>query len=472
MILTSRLRPRHAGLPLALALVAVPVACTGGGATSEGESDATSTTKTTSSTSDSASTGSSTTATTAETTTTTTTATATTTETTDTSETSTGTTGEPLPSDAVDILLVIDDSGSMSEEQALLSASLGALIEPLEAASIDYRIAITTTDAGNPRCPKAATTPPNGAFVLSSCVDRVEAGDFLFEGVDPPFDASYACTDYCSASDDAIVVTPTPTALDPEAKPRPWIEGGPGGSNISGLSQVAALQCFVPQGITGCGFESPLEAMYKALTRATTPGEANYGFLRDDASLLVLIITDETDCSYNPAHEEVFTTNKALWNSPADPVPTSAVCWRAGVGCSGSSPSYDDCFPEHHTVDAAVTDSEQDAVLFPLSRYSDQLHQIADAKLAGKVELRLIAGVPSGYIDGAAIPYTESDPNYISDFGIDPACVSDFGRAVPSVRERALAEELSGGARTTHSICESDFGVALDAAAKSVIGDP
>ncbi|HFE46912.1 MAG TPA: VWA domain-containing protein, partial [Nannocystis exedens] len=57
----------------------------------------------------------------------------------------------------VDIVFVIDDSGSMSEEQALLSSNFASFINVLEAPDVkaNYRLAITTTDAGNPRCPKA-----------------------------------------------------------------------------------------------------------------------------------------------------------------------------------------------------------------------------------------------------------------------------------------------------------------------------
>ncbi|MCA9661329.1 MAG: VWA domain-containing protein [Myxococcales bacterium] len=381
-------------------------------------------------------------------------------------DTGTSTTGpiEPQPSDAVDILFVIDDSGSMSDEQAILSQSISALLDPLANAGISYRVGITTTDAGNPRCPKADTTPPNGELVRSSCVDRVALGEFTFAGVDPPLDASFACTDYCASPDNSITITPTVTAVDDQAKARPWIEGGAGDSNVEGMSPAEALRCYLPQGVAGCGFESPLEAMHKALSRAATPGEASYGFLRDDASLLVLIVTDETDCSY--ADQSIFIDNKALWNDPDDPIPTSAVCWRAGVGCEGSS-----CAPEDRSANGGAAGSEADAALHPLSRYSGLLTEIAAAKSAGKVEVRVIAGVPSGYVDGAAIPFTfNDDPEFVDDFGVDPACASNLtGKAVPSMRERVLAEDFAGGERTTYSICDSDYGPALTAAAGSII---
>ncbi len=48
---------------------------------------------------------------------------------------------------ATDILFVIDDSGSMSEEQATLQAGLSAFITALDASPIanDFQIGVTTT---------------------------------------------------------------------------------------------------------------------------------------------------------------------------------------------------------------------------------------------------------------------------------------------------------------------------------------
>src|SRR6266850_6669176 len=55
---------------------------------------------------------------------------------------------EILPdSVATDILFVVDDSGSMTEEQANLAANLGAFIDTLVASPVknDFRIGITNT---------------------------------------------------------------------------------------------------------------------------------------------------------------------------------------------------------------------------------------------------------------------------------------------------------------------------------------
>ena len=211
----------------------------------------------------------------------------------------------------VDILFVIDNSGSMAEEQALLSANFKAFIDVLERDNVkaNYRIGITTTDSGNPRCPN--TSPEGGRLGLSSCVDRAADQEFAYNDED----FSFACSDYCTKDDSEIKIRPTTTELDDEARPRTWLQSINGETNVEGVdSMVEAFQCFGPQGVAGCGIESHLESMYKALAASSDRNSSNYGFLREQALLSVVVISDETDCSFNPATKEIFTSNKVFWD--------------------------------------------------------------------------------------------------------------------------------------------------------------
>ncbi|HRI09496.1 MAG TPA: VWA domain-containing protein [Nannocystaceae bacterium] len=378
----------------------------------------------------------------------------------------------------VDILFVIDDSGSMAEEQALLAKNFGSFIGVLEAKNVkaNYRIGVTTTDHGNPRCPKADTTPPDGDLVLSSCLDRIDAGDFVFNGVDPPLDASFACTDVCKLSDDQLQIVPTATDLDPDPKARPWLENIEGRTNLpEGVSTLEAFQCFGPQGVAGCGFESHLESMYRALTKAETPGESNFGFVRDSAILSVVFLTDELDCSYNEAHKNIFIDNKVFWNSPDDPIPTSAVCYRAGVECVGDGdPSYSDCFAQNYDEQGNPGASDEDAVLHPVHRYVDYVQGIEAAKQkvdnGQEVLVALIGGVPPGYEKGGDIAYSGvADQAFLDDFGIAPGCVLGDGKALPPVRLREFAESFEvGDERNMFSICQDDYSAALGAIAAKI----
>src|SRR5690606_18070119 len=72
----------------------------------------------------------------------------------------------------------------------------------------------------------------------------------------------------------------------------------------------------------GCGFEQQLESMLKAVTPSSsavsfvmgTQGQAdraNAGFLRPDAMLAVVVLTDEEDCS--AADAELFNPSSGVY---------------------------------------------------------------------------------------------------------------------------------------------------------------
>jgi len=378
----------------------------------------------------------------------------------------------------VDILFVIDNSGSMGEEQALLSANFASFINVLEAKDVqaNYRIGITTTDSGNPRCPSATYTPEGGNLVLSSCLDRIAQNEFKFGDAD----FAFACSDYCTKTNAQLTVRGTTTAYDEAEVPRKWIERIETESNIGGVeSNVEAFQCYGPQGVAGCGFESHLESMYLALANATSSASKNnYGFLREAAILTIVFITDEADCSYNPGKDEklIFTSNKVFWNSPDEPAPTSALCWRAGVECTGGPDVFSECHSQNYDITGAVTTDPTKAVLQPVSKYIDFVRSIQDAKqkidMNQKVLISLIAGVPPGYENfDNDIPYEKAaDAKLQSDFGIGPGCVLGAGTAVPPVREREFAEAFINPEteRNLYSICQQDYSAALKSIADQI----
>ncbi|MCZ7683533.1 MAG: hypothetical protein M5U28_34010 [Sandaracinaceae bacterium] len=154
---------------------------------------------------------------------------------------------------AVDVLFVIDDSGSMHEEQTNLAVQIPALVRDLASppdrdgdGAPDWspveslRIAIANTDVGI------------GSLVIpgSGCNFGGDAG-VLHGGV-------FAW----QAGDD-------PTAFAAQV-----------GSAVEGL------------GISGCAFEQQLEAAAAAMA-----GGSALGFPREDALLAVIVVTDEEDCS-------------------------------------------------------------------------------------------------------------------------------------------------------------------------------
>lgn len=382
----------------------------------------------------------------------------------------------------VDILFVIDNSGSMGDEQGLLAQNFPTFIDVLEAPEVkaNYRIGVTTTDNGNPVCGNS-TSPEAGGLQLSSCLGRTS--QFVFNGVPPADATATACTDVCTLDDAALTIQPTTTEFDATPKKRPWLENIEGKTNLpAGVSTVDAFQCFGPQGIAGCGFESHLESMYKAFLRAQSGSENQYGFLRSNALLSVVVVSDETDCSYNNAYKSIFVSESqggdtVFWSDPTASQPTSAVCWRAGVVCTGGPGTYDECHASNKDTEGNVDVADSKAVLHPIKRYVDFVQELENQKREitpnSEVLVALIAGVPQGYGDGAhELMYADAaDAGFQSDFGIGPGCenAQQMSRAIPPVREREFAEAFQvGGRNNVFSICDEDYSDALQAIADTI----
>ncbi|MCA9704551.1 MAG: VWA domain-containing protein [Myxococcales bacterium] len=372
----------------------------------------------------------------------------------------------------VDILFVIDNSGSMGEEQATLAANFESFIEVLERPEVkaNYRIGVTTTDNGNPWC--SGTGPEAGALRLSSC--RSRPTEFVFEGAEVIDATQEACYDVCPEEWSNIEIQPTEVEGQSEAKPRPWLESIDGKTNLpEGLSTVQAFQCFGPQGIDGCGFESHLESMWKALARAEVDDDPDFGFIRDDAILSIVHVTDEADCSYNDAQATIFLPegDRVFWSDQSAPAPTSAVCWNAGVACDG-----DDCKSVNLGADGVeVSDdaADEDAALRPVSRYVDVVQKLEDLKkgLNPDREQEVLVALIGGVDADGSVTYQDSlaDPEFQADFGIGPGCSSEAGRAVPPVRLREFAKAFQvGDTRNMFSICEADYSPALEAIANAI----
>jgi hypothetical protein len=373
----------------------------------------------------------------------------------------------------VDVLFVIDNSGSMGEEQATLAANFERFISVLERENVraDYRIGITTTDAG--LC--AGSTPEAGKLVLSSCRSRTQ--DFVFNGDDPVDATDAACLSICPEQWADIETLPTQIEEDGPSAPRPWIENIGGVTNLpDGLTTTQAFQCLGPQGVNGCGFEEHLEAMRLAITRANTDSESSYGFLRDDALLAIVYVTDEEDCSINKDFTDVFSPNgdRTFWSDPTAGNATSAVCWNAGVECTGSGSDYA-CRSANIGIDGQPVDdsvADDEAVVRPLSRYVQFVQAIEDAKQQrGKDDRDVLVAVIGGVGDDGEPTYSDStaDAKFVGDFGVGPGCQSDAGRAVPPVRLTEFADDFAvDDQQNMFSVCNPDYSEALEQIAETL----
>lgn len=138
------------------------------------------------------------------------------------------------PTDAVDILMVIDNSGSMQPYQDQLGTNFSEFLTYFIEADVDYQIAAVTTD------------------VMTDASGEIRG---------------------------QIINTETPNA-------------------------ESAFAAIVNVGATGSGFEMGLEAAYQALTPPLVT-TANDGFLREEATLSLIFVSDEEDASPLPVNDYI-----------------------------------------------------------------------------------------------------------------------------------------------------------------------
>jgi hypothetical protein len=166
-----------------------------------------------------------------------------------------------------DILFVIDDSGSMSEEQANLRANLSSFVQALASAPIanEFQVGVTTTAISDfngsttyASGPSSGVPFPNGALVaIDQGGGTPTAGDFVYAN------------------------------------------GAFGGTRILAAGSPTLVQDFqanVLVGTAGTGKEQAFLAARRALD-ASVAGGVNVGFLRPGARLAIVFVSDEDDCS-------------------------------------------------------------------------------------------------------------------------------------------------------------------------------
>ncbi|MEM6995170.1 MAG: hypothetical protein AAF721_31955 [Myxococcota bacterium] len=256
---------------------------------------------------------------------------------------------DPDERPSLDVLVVIDDGPSMLAEQTHLGRNLlgfanglGMVLDGCGSPfPLDTHVMVTHTSIGG-----ACERDSGGAPVSTPCSDRLE--DFV--GADGQ-DAAAACMAAC----------PEPVSIDGE-----WIAFFEESNNIDAPppadldgdgtpeSDVArALGCLGMQGVSGCAFGSPLEAMRRALDPSASWNTGPEPFLRDDAALAIAIVTDGLDC----AGASAALADPTLWEvDPATgrPAPSEAACWNGGVQCDGPDAAgvYTGCQP----ADGPLTD--------------------------------------------------------------------------------------------------------------------
>ena len=152
----------------------------------------------------------------------------------------------------VDYLFVIDNSASMADNQLKLVESFGVFIEGVQRSQAtleSVHVGVVTTDA-------YVASPPE-CHALGGLVSRTE-GHNSSDAECGPYAEGH---NYMTERDDLATTFP----------------------------------CAAQVGTSGNNQEYPLEALTSAVTKFQGEGECNEGFIRDDALLVVVVVTDEDD---------------------------------------------------------------------------------------------------------------------------------------------------------------------------------
>ncbi len=307
--------------------------------------------------------------------------------------------------DGVDILFVVDNSGTMTEEQASLVANFNRFVnvlENIEGGLPDIHIAVISADLGA------------GPFGIQGCQGDGDGGRMQNAPVGGACDSPVGRFIRDEIAADGV------TRI----------------KNYSG-SLADTFSCIAELGTTGCGFEQPLEAMRRALNGSNPE---NAGFLRDDAFLAVVIISDEDDCSTEDV--SLFDSDPELdvIDSTIGPL-TSFRCFEFGVVCQPDTPRSagprTSCVPR--------TDSQ---FMYDVSSYVDFLKGLKSDP--GLVLVAGIIGNPTPVVVGSE----DGEPT------LDPSCMSAAGEADPGVRLQAFLDGFPSRSTST-TICDDDLSSAL-----------
>jgi hypothetical protein len=308
----------------------------------------------------------------------------------------------------LDLLFMIDDSPSMQEEQANLARNFPRLIDVLKtlpAGFPDLHLGVVSSDMG-----------AGNAILAGAC------GNLL--------------------GDRGILQVRSGCGLDP-SKGRYLVSQNGGTQNNFDGDIADVFACLASLGTNGCGFEHQLQSVRMALSGFVAD---NSGFLRSDAHLAVVYITDEDDCSA-PANTTLFDD---FSNHHQD---TSLRCSLAGHICDGKAPPGEVFSTPLANCSAAPDGGGK---LIPVQTFVDDMRLLRTQS----VSVSVIGGWPADVASANyAIGY-DATSQYPDLLGSLPICESANGKAAVELRMKQFVDAF-GTAGQIMSICQNDFSNAM-----------
>jgi len=333
--------------------------------------------------------------------------------------------GTFTPTRKVDMLFVIDDSGETRLMQDNLIRNFPVFLTTLgnsPAGLPDLRIAVVSTDMGA------------GDGSIATC-DATGGKKGIFQ---------YEPRGTCTSS-----------GLAPGAT---FIANNGVVQNYTGnLADVFA--CIAALGENGCSFEHQLAAATRALgADGMAPPEENQGFLRPEAYLFILIVTNEDDCSAPPDSGLFDVASNTKLASTLGP-PGNFRCNEFGHLCNGVKPPR--LAPNGDVASAVTLDgcaSAEDAgMLTPVWKVVEQLRSLKrfpDQQIA----VATIAGPPTPYTVKWKAPYSADSGPW--PYMAHSCTASDGSVADPAVRLGNWVSMFGNNGVST-SVCNTDYAVSF-----------
>jgi hypothetical protein len=325
----------------------------------------------------------------------------------------------------LDLLFLIDRSPTMIDEQAALTASFPRFIQVLR-----------QIDGGLPN------------LHLGVISQDIGAGGMTVGG-------------NCSGTGDNgnLLATPrVPGCTPPNGNFISDIEGTAGGPRIANYtgSLEDTFSCIATLGPDGCGFEQHLGSLKKALVG--NPGNAS--FLRPDAYLAIVIISDEDDCT--ASNPRLYDPNPAL-EGELGPF-ADFRCFEWGWECdegtmSRSAGQYSNCRPR----------TSSPYLLHP-DAFVDEIKSLKSDP--DKIIVATLMGPRPQDLTPAR--QTEVTVNTRNTPVVSASCVNGAQNAFPMPRLAHFAQAFPDR-NAFYSLCNNDLGAGLTLVAqliRRVIGNP
>jgi hypothetical protein len=334
----------------------------------------------------------------------------------------------------IDILFMIDDSLSMMPLQTKLLTNFPVFMNVLKAL-------------------------PGGLPNVHVAIVSSDLGAGIYDAGDIPA---------CRHGGDQGIFRSTPRgtcAASPLAAGQTFIQDVNGVKNYTG-DIAAAFTCLAAIGDQGCGFEHQFGSVLRALgADGNAPPPENAMFLRPNAFLAIILITNEDDCSAPlEANPSLFDPTSRFVSDPLGPL-ASYRCNEYGHLCGGQHPPRTPAGP---TDLSGTCVSAEDGRLL---KVADVVAKIKALKPdPSKVLVAAIAGDPSPYVVKVAPPQLKDDPSQWP--FIEHSCTTAIDYADPGIRVKEWVDAFAG---VFLSICNDTFAPALMRIAEEigkVIGSP